>query len=104
MEMRIPKLVVESDSRRAVELVQKSQVEKHSQSALIRSIKELLVGLECVVVRHIYREANFCANTLTKARQEQEAGVYCFELPPTMLAQYLLADRCGVKFPRDVLM
>ncbi|KAL4286689.1 hypothetical protein AHAS_Ahas19G0111300 [Arachis hypogaea] len=52
----------------------------------------------------IYREANFCADAFAKAGQEQEAGVHCFELFPTMLAPHLLADRSGVKLPRDVLM
>ncbi|RYR27976.1 hypothetical protein Ahy_B01g052052 [Arachis hypogaea] len=103
-EMRISKLVVESDSKCAVELIQKTSVEKHSQSTLIRAIKELLVGLESVVVRHIYREANFCADALAKAGQEQEDGVHCFKLPPAMVAHQVLADRSGMKFSRSVTL
>ncbi|RYR61100.1 hypothetical protein Ahy_A04g018201 [Arachis hypogaea] len=102
--MRISKLVVESDSRCAVELIQKTSVEKHSQSTLIRAIKELLVGLESVIVRHIYREANFCTNALAKAGQEQEVGVYCFKFPPVMVAHQVLADRSGMKFSRSVTL
>ncbi|RYR30075.1 hypothetical protein Ahy_B01g054901 [Arachis hypogaea] len=105
-EMRISKLVVESDSKCAVELIQnqKTSVEKHSQSTLIRAIKELLVGLESVVVRHIYREANFCADAFAKAGQEQEDGVHCFKLPPAKVAHQVLADRSGMKFSRSVTL
>nr|XP_025679114.1 uncharacterized protein LOC112779070 [Arachis hypogaea] len=74
-ELEIKKLVVESDSKCAITLTQKMSPEIHGNSSLIRSIKELLMKMEDVEVRHIYREANFCADALAKLGQEYESGI-----------------------------
>ncbi|RYR74917.1 hypothetical protein Ahy_A02g009627 [Arachis hypogaea] len=58
-ELRITKLVVESDSRCAVTLVQKASPESHGSSSLVRSIKEFLVKMDNVEVKYIYLENNF---------------------------------------------
>ncbi|RYR73086.1 hypothetical protein Ahy_A02g007382 [Arachis hypogaea] len=71
-ELGIRKLVVESDSKCVIMLTQKMSPEIHGNSFLIRSIKELLVKIEDVDVRHIYIEKNFCADALTKLRQKHE--------------------------------
>ncbi|XLT87235.1 hypothetical protein HN873_008988 [Arachis hypogaea] len=102
-ELGIRKLVVESDSKCAITLTQKMSPEIHGNSSLIRSIKELLVKMEDVEVRHIYREANFCADALAKLGQEHELGIKFWEQPPPCLFHHLLADASGMKFSRIVV-
>nr|XP_025669749.1 uncharacterized protein LOC112769445 [Arachis hypogaea] len=99
-ELGIRTLVVESDSKCAITLTQKMSPEIHGNSSLIRSIKELLVKMEDVKVRHIYREANFCDDTLAKLGQEHELGIKFWEQPPPYLFHHLLADACGMKFSK----
>ncbi|KAL4286383.1 hypothetical protein AHAS_Ahas19G0080700 [Arachis hypogaea] len=54
-----------------------------------RSIQELLVKLERVEVRHIFREVNFCADYLAKAGQGHLQGVNFFENPSLVVSSRL---------------
>ncbi|XP_057734174.1 uncharacterized protein LOC130949486 [Arachis stenosperma] len=103
-ELGIAKLVVESDSRCIVTLVQKAFPENHGSSSLIRSIKELLAKMDNVEVRHIYREANFYADALAKLGQGEVSGIKFFEQPPLCLFHHLFVDASGIKFKRLVIV
>ncbi|RYR09761.1 hypothetical protein Ahy_B05g078168 [Arachis hypogaea] len=102
-ELGIKKLVVESDSKCAIILTQKMSPKMHGNSSLIRTINELLMKMEDVKVRHIYREANFCADALAKLGQEHESRIKFWEQPPPYLFHHLLADASGMKFSRIVI-
>ncbi|RYR06283.1 hypothetical protein Ahy_B06g086042 [Arachis hypogaea] len=74
-ELGIKKLVVESDSKCAITLTQKMSPEIHGNSSLIRFIKEFLIKIEDVEVKHLYKKTNFCADALAKFGQEHEAKI-----------------------------
>ncbi|RYR36134.1 hypothetical protein Ahy_A10g051174 [Arachis hypogaea] len=102
-ELEIKKLVVESDSKCVITLIQKMSPKIHGNSSLIRSIKELLVKIEDVEVRHMYRETNFCADTLAKLGQEHEPGIKFWEQQPPCLFHHHLVDASRMKFSRIVV-
>ncbi|XLT57612.1 hypothetical protein HN873_050216 [Arachis hypogaea] len=75
VEMSIPYLVVESDSSCAIHFLQSAVVENHMEASLVRSIKELMTRPHRVVIRHVFREANQCADALAKHGQIIEKGI-----------------------------
>ncbi|RYQ83392.1 hypothetical protein Ahy_B10g102060 [Arachis hypogaea] len=103
VEMGIPKLEVESDSCCAITIVGAPSVEAHTNSSLTRSIKELETRLEKVKISNVYRESNFCADTMAKLGHTIEEGATVFGHPPSLLVLHLLADVRGVNFPRVVV-
>ncbi|KAL4390584.1 hypothetical protein HN873_007945 [Arachis hypogaea] len=100
VEMSIPYLMVESDSSCAVHLLQSAVVENHVGASLVRSIKELMTRPHRVVIRHVFREANQCADVLAKHGQVIEKGIKWFEKAPAMVVPLVCADERGMKFSR----
>ncbi|RYR10538.1 hypothetical protein HN873_050716 [Arachis hypogaea] len=99
----IAKLVMESDSKCAMTLIQKMSTEIHGSSSLIRSIKELLVKMKSVEVRHIYRETNFCIDTLAKLGEEHKPRIKFWEQPLPCLFHHFFTGASNVKFSRVVV-
>ncbi|MED6209506.1 hypothetical protein PIB30_055360 [Stylosanthes scabra] len=97
-------LVVESDSKCALLLFQKTKTDSHGSSSLVRLIKEIVASMNSVVFCHIYREANFCAEAMAKYSHSHNAGVLYCSNPPSSLQQHLLVDLRWIKFPRLLLM
>ncbi|RYQ88883.1 uncharacterized protein LOC107615085 [Arachis ipaensis] len=103
VEIVIPKLEVESDSRCAITIVGVPSVEAHANSSLAHSIKELETRLERIKISHVYRESNFSADTITKLGHTMEEGVTVFGYPLSLLMLHLLADIREVKFSKIVV-
>ncbi|RYR51104.1 hypothetical protein Ahy_A06g026160 [Arachis hypogaea] len=78
VEMGIPNLEVESDSHCVITIVGMPSVEAHANSSLARSIKGLETRLEKVKISHVYRESNFCADSMAKLGHTIEEGVTVF--------------------------
>ncbi|KAL4316716.1 hypothetical protein AHAS_Ahas15G0312900 [Arachis hypogaea] len=60
VDLHIPYLEIESDPSCAINFVQSTAVETHVGTSLVRSIKELLIKPQKVVIRHIFKEASQC--------------------------------------------
>ncbi|RYR48547.1 hypothetical protein Ahy_A07g034567 [Arachis hypogaea] len=104
VEMGILNLEVESDSHCAITIVGVPSVETHANSSLARSIKELETRLKKLKIRHVYRESNFCADSMAKLGHTMEEGVTVFRHLPSLLMMHLLADIRGIKFPRVIVV
>ncbi|KAL4305238.1 hypothetical protein AHAS_Ahas16G0058300 [Arachis hypogaea] len=100
VDLHIPYLEVESDSSCAINLIRSTTAETHVGASLARSIKELLTKPQKVVIRHIFREANQCADALAKYGQRMGRGVTLFEEVPAMIVLLMEADERGVEFCR----
>jgi hypothetical protein len=83
VELNIPFLEIEMDSLVAVDLI----LATHPANAFLRSIVSdcrcLLQKFEGVSIKHIYREANMCADLLAKAGCDQleDFVLFCFAIP-----------------------
>ncbi|XP_057747786.1 uncharacterized protein LOC130966983 [Arachis stenosperma] len=100
VDLHIPYLEVESDSSCAINLIRSTAAETHIGASLVRSIKELLTKPQKVVIRHIFKEANQCADALAKYGQGMEKGITLFEEVPAMMVLLVEADERGVEFCR----
>ena len=55
-------------------------------------------------VKHSYREANRCADTLANIGRIMENEMMFYESCPTQISHLLAADQAGVTFPRLIKM
>ncbi|KAL4307443.1 hypothetical protein AHAS_Ahas16G0278800 [Arachis hypogaea] len=72
MDLRIPYLAVESNSKCTVNFNAEASNNSHAGSSLIRSIKELMTKPERMSIRHVFREANQYANMMVKQGQNPD--------------------------------
>ncbi|XLT50929.1 hypothetical protein HN873_043533 [Arachis hypogaea] len=82
VDLGITNLMVESDSMCAMNLIGKPSIDLHASSSLIRSIKEILTRLNKFIIKHIFRERNFCTDAFAKMGHEKEAGIMGYVHPP----------------------
>ncbi|CAN0859950.1 Putative ribonuclease H protein At1g65750 [Linum grandiflorum] len=98
--MRYRKVVVESDSLLAVQLIQGADVTCHPMETLIQDIRTLMLELDSCNIRHIKREANFTADKLAKLAHLGGEGERWLSNTPAEIIQFLEADKMGKKYRR----
>lgn len=69
---------------------------------MVSSISWLGIGL--FKVTHVFREANRCADWLAGFAFTQTLGIHFFDHHPMGLGSLLLADICGVSWPRACMV
>lgn len=67
---------------------------------LVKQIRKLLRGNWIIQIKHIYREANKCADLLANLGCDQHCSMVVYEQPPVAVLQALNADVLGVSTPR----
>jgi ribonuclease HI len=92
VELNIPYLEIEMDSLVAVDLI----LAVHPANVFLRSIvadcRCLLEQFEGVSIKHVYREANVCADLLAKAGCDQLVEFMLFCTPPAHVLEALRFD------------
>ena len=92
VELNIPYLEIEMDSLVTVDLI----LDVHPANVFLRSIvadcKCLLEQFEGVSIKHVYREANVCADLLAKAGCNQLVEFMLFCTPPAHVLEALRFD------------
>lgn len=86
------RVFLESDSKRAVDLVNKGCSRDHPAVRLIQRIQDLKKRNWDVRVNWIYREGNEAVNWLAGNAMGTSLGLQIFEEPPDMLKPILLQD------------
>ncbi|KAF2284850.1 hypothetical protein GH714_031242 [Hevea brasiliensis] len=97
------KLIVECDNLEVISML-KGNMEPHAFcSSLIYSILDLVKRDWELDFRHIYREANKCADWLAQWAVSLNQSVFNLLQPPTGLNQWLLHDHLKVAYSRTVI-
>ncbi|CAL1358846.1 unnamed protein product [Linum trigynum] len=96
-------LIVESDSRLAIDLIQHRVDHVHPLASLLRSIRRLVAQDWLVNIVHTYREGNRVADWLSKHGLVYPHGMYELVDPPAPLRPILQDDERGVVLPRSVV-
>lgn len=91
-------VLVESDSRQAIDLMQKSFVKSHPFATLIRSCKDL--ASEVIVFKHTCRESSHVADCLAKESLKNCLGWIVLDEPINLLYDFLGCDFAGHKYSR----
>ncbi|RYR43008.1 hypothetical protein Ahy_A08g039435 [Arachis hypogaea] len=93
VELGINKLQIETDFFCALKLIDGSSSSHHHMFSLIKAIEDLRSKMTYVSIKHIFCEANFCADVLAKQAQSLPTGLLCFAAPPPFLMPILADDR-----------
>ena len=92
VELNIPFLEIEMDSLVAIDLI----LANHPPNVFLRSMvsdcRYLLEKFEGVSIKHVYREANMCADLLAKAGCDQLQDFVLFCTPPAHVLEVLRFD------------
>ncbi|KAH9705377.1 hypothetical protein KPL70_011849 [Citrus sinensis] len=96
-------LIVEVDSQCVSQLISSTSLMPNAHFSLITAIKELMNRQWLITIKHIYREANFAADSMAKLAGSLPLGLHVFENPPEGLGYWLCNDIYGTSIPRSIL-
>ncbi|XP_057419026.1 uncharacterized protein LOC130713258 [Lotus japonicus] len=96
-----PKVIIESDSSVAVQLVTLGCDPWHPYGGLVGQIRAWMERAWEVRVVHVRREANQVADCLANMAHDLTLGIHVIERAPPNCSSLLLADVSGVSFPRS---
>ena len=91
---------IELDVTAAISLVSSNVISNGDLSGLVDDCRELLLRLPHVKLSHCFREANFCADALTKLGSAFAVLSLVFDPPAAAISQLLYDDMKGVCRPR----
>jgi ribonuclease HI len=89
------------DSLQAVSLIKDGVSHFHTFANEIHTIRQLLRKDWTIVIEHILREGNACADVLAKKGSSTNSPIVIVESPPPELSNALSADARGVVFVRE---
>ncbi|KAL4343004.1 hypothetical protein AHAS_Ahas11G0035000 [Arachis hypogaea] len=98
------RVIVEFDSLNAIMYIKRNPSDSHGHSHIIRKIAEWMKRPWEIIFRHVYREANRCADWLARSIQSQSPGYNFIDLPPSGLQTLLIDDLTGVSISRIVFV
>jgi hypothetical protein len=90
-----------SDSLHVINLIQASLNSWHVNATIIRNINDLLNLPWNVLLTHTLREANECADFLTKHGANHDSSWCSLDTPLPGLKEFLLDDASRVQFLRQ---
>ncbi|KAF7800797.1 putative ribonuclease H protein [Senna tora] len=96
----LPRIIIETDSKLALDLLLKNDDTCHPLSGLVRKIKVLLQDDWMINFSHIFREGNRVANALACHGHSASSPFVYFESAPSFCKGILLDDCKGTGFPR----
>ncbi|OMO90214.1 Endonuclease/exonuclease/phosphatase [Corchorus olitorius] len=99
-ERGLRNIIVECDSKVAVQLISECFNSRHTYSAILNDCRYLMDLLNVRKIEHTYREGNDCADLLAKHGCTQDRSLILFHHPPTFISSLLLADTMGLTSPR----
>lgn len=103
VDLLLPRVVLEMDSKIAVQFILEGVQPGHPCSTLVKFIQQLIAQDWEVRVLHVFREANRCADQLANHGQMLATqGVTFFSTVPPFLSLAFSADSSSTKFTRLV--
>ena len=100
-ELKFDKVEVESDAQELIDAIQ-GKIFLPEADATIRKIRQWMRRDWEISLRHIYREANRCADRLAKLGKMQACKKTIWCTPPAQLERLIIEDCEGRKFLRCV--
>ncbi|KAK4273561.1 hypothetical protein QN277_021939 [Acacia crassicarpa] len=101
---KFDKIIVESDCTAVVSLLTDLQNVGTAKSMLLKHRGSFLRKFSNVVFSHVYREGNFCADSLANLSLVQEEYKAILLNPPQSVIRYLYRDCLGIVYPRVILI
>ncbi|KAL4373563.1 hypothetical protein AHAS_Ahas05G0094300 [Arachis hypogaea] len=101
-ELELRRVIVESDSQAAIQIIQDAEKTKNHPEPLIRHIYNLIKREWSLKFSYTYREGNRAADSLAKEGRDWNAGFTFLDQPPSRLKLFLDEDGRGTCLPRTV--
>ncbi|XVF12875.1 hypothetical protein REPUB_Repub08aG0157600 [Reevesia pubescens] len=100
-EMGLRNLTLQTDAAMAVTLL-KTEVHLggHPLGTLLDDCKRLIDSFTDLQIKHVFREANKCADKLANIAQGATLGVTVLDVPPVDISQLLNANALGITYLR----
>ncbi|PSS34373.1 Ribonuclease H protein [Actinidia chinensis var. chinensis] len=92
---------VETDSKLAVQLIAGSIFSGERVNSLVNDCRRLMEEIGSTTLRHVYREANACADILANLGVVAD-GLEVFANAPSCVAHQLYNDAIGVEYSRQM--
>lgn len=86
------------DSLQVLDAIEKRVVDQIDCVTILRQIMEIMDIMEVVVLSHVYRSANACADTLARRRCGENSFVY-FDKAQNFLKSLLKTNAVGILVP-----
>ncbi|CAN1199163.1 Putative ribonuclease H protein At1g65750 [Linum perenne] len=99
-EKGVRKLMIQTDSRAAVEILPNDSDLAHRHASLVEQFRSLRNRDWVISTHHVYREANFAADYLANIGHDLHLGTHVFLYPDNQLLYWLRYDLMGVSTPR----
>ena len=96
LNLRISALEVELDAQAVVELMNNDNTPNATNSSLVANCRLLISQVPQIKVSHCYREANACADALSRIGSLQDSDMLYYDSPPSNLLEFYLADLYGL--------
>ncbi|KAL5822912.1 hypothetical protein ACOSQ3_020836 [Xanthoceras sorbifolium] len=101
-EASYKKVVIELDSKSAVELLLSDFSEDHPLFTLLINCRNLIRGCWVRVVQHVFRESNRVADNLANLGQDLGLEVVFFKEPPSSIVDVFIEDCLSLAVARQV--
>ena len=95
-DLQIKKLLIESDSAIAVNLLMSADIDLHPLATIIRNCHGLMKLFDSCQIQHVYRECNYVADALAKNSLDLPRGTTVYCCPPAHLSRMVVDDIVGV--------
>lgn len=95
-QMNIPAIIVELDAKVLVDAISNPRYSNTVISPIFYDCKCLLSQIPQVRIKHIFREANKCANRLANFAHSQDLEFITHSVPPVDLISFVEADCIGI--------
>ncbi|KAF7808414.1 Retrovirus-related Pol polyprotein from transposon TNT 1-94 [Senna tora] len=92
------KLMVEVDCLEAINLIKDEDISRHQLGSLIKDIRVISSSFTNFRLKHVYREANQCADGIAKMGSQNSLPFTIWETPPSAINLALLADSSASVF------
>ena len=100
LDLRIYALIVESDAKVFVDLINNDSLSIATNASLVADCRLLLSQIPQVKVVHCFREANCCADANARIGTFQDSDIFYYNSPPPVLLNSFLSDLYGLGHTR----
>ena len=102
-QLNLSSVIVEFDAKSLVDALNNPDFNNSVISPLFEDRKQLASQFPRFVIKHIYREANSCADWLANVGRLQRLDFVSYTTPPVDLVPFIMADGQGLYSERHCL-
>lgn len=101
-QLSVSKLIVELDAKVLVDLLNSKVDLMHSIAPIVCDCRSIMQTFHVITFKHVYREANQCADFWTKMDVEEKIDFILFDCYPLAISKLLELDCRSFALPRFV--